>query len=289
MAEENKKNNIILFQSKNIRRVWHEEEWFYSVIDVVGILIEKDYQSARTYWKKLAQRLRDEGSDQTVTNCHQLKMQAADGKMRLTHAAATQTMLRIIQSIPSKKAEPFKLWLAQVGKERIDEINDPELAMDRMKSIYEQKGYPKEWIEKRTRGIAIRQELTDEWKERGAKQSIEYGILTNEISKATFDLSIKDHKEIKDLDQKDNLRDHMVDLELILTMLGEATATKIHKERDSQGFNELKIDAKDAGDIAGNTRKQIEEKTGTPVISNENYKHLKAKRIKQIKNKKAED
>jgi hypothetical protein len=224
-----------------------------------------------------------------VTICHGLKLLAPDGKMRLSDCANTQGMLRIIQSIPSKKAEPFKLWLAQVGKDRIDEIQNPELAMERMKAIYEQKGYPREWIEKRTRGIAVRQELTDEWKERGAKEGLEYAILTDEISKATFGLKTKEHKEIKDLSPQDNLRDHMVDLELILTMLGEATATKIHKERDSQGLSELKTDANDAGNIAGNTRKQIEETIGKPVVSDENYKHLQVKNVKQIKNNQKPD
>lgn len=280
--DKNKKNDVILFQNKNIRRIWHEEEWFYSVIDVVGILTESSDPNA--YWRQLKKR-----EPQLVTNCHGLKLLAPDGKMRLSDCANTQGMLRIIQSIPSKKAEPFKLWLAQVGKDRIDEIQNPELAMERMKAIYEQKGYPREWIEKRTRGIAVRQELTDEWKERGAKEGLEYAILTDEINKATFGVKTKEHKEIKDLSPRDNLRDHMVDLELILTMLGEATATKIHKERDSQGFSELATDAKKAGDIAGNARKQIEETIGKPVVSNENYKHLQAKKVKQIKNKKDEE
>lgn len=280
MTEDKKKKNIIIFQDKSIRRIWHEDEWFYSIIDVIGILTES--KDAKDYWYRLKKREEENGIELS-TICRRLKLTASDGKMRLTDCANTQGMLRIIQSIPSKKAEPFKLWLAQVGKERIDEINDPELAMDRMKAIYEQKGYPKDWIEKRTRGIAVRQELTDEWKQRGAKKGLEYAILTNEISKSTFDFSIKDHKDIKNLDPKDNLRDHMVDLELILTMLGEATATKIHKERDSEGLSELKTDAKDAGEIAGNTRKQIEEKTGTPIVSSENYKHLQTQKTKQIK------
>ena len=283
---EDKKNDVILFQNKNIRRVWHEEEWLYSVIDVVAILT--DSKDPKDYWYKIKKR-EEENRVELSTNCRQLKLMAPDGKMRLTDCANTQGMLRIIQSIPSKKAEPFKLWLAQVGKDRIDEIQNPEIAMERMKALYEQKGYPKEWIEKRTRGIAVRQELTDEWKERGAKEGLEYAILTDEINKATFGVKTKEHKEIKDLSPRDNLRDHMVDLELILTMLGEATATEIHKERDSQGFSELATDAKKAGDIAGNARKQIEETTGKPVVSNENYKHLQAKKIKQIKNKKEEE
>lgn len=273
------------FEGKKIRRIEHNGQWYFSIIDIIEVLTES--KNSRRYWSDLKIKLsEEEGFDQLYEKIVQLKLVAPDGKKRETDTAETETLLRIIQSIPSKKAEPLKRWLAKVGFERLQEIQNPELAMERMKSIYEQKGYPKEWIEKRTRGIAVRQELTDEWKERGAEDGLEYAILTDEINKATFGVKTKKHKEIKDLSPQDNLRDHMVDLELILTMLGEATATKIHKERDSQGFSELATDAKDAGNIAGNARKQIEETIGKPVVSNENYKHLKAKKTKQIKNKK---
>ena len=205
-----------------------------------------------------------------VTNCHRLKLQAPDGKMRETDCANMQGVLRIIQSIPSKKAEPFKQWLAKVGKERLEEIEDPELSMKRMKEVYKQKGYPKEWIEKRARGIAVRNELTDEWSSRGTQEGLEYAILTNEIMQGTFDMKVADYKEFKGLD-KENLRDHMTDIELILTMLGEATTTKFTKDRDSQEFDELKQDAKEGGEVAGKARKDIEARGDKKVISRGNY------------------
>lgn len=281
---EDKNQLFPSFEGKKIRRAEYNGQWYFSIIDIIEVLTES--KNPRRYWSDLKIKLsEEEGFDQLYEKIVQLKLESSDGKKYATDTADTETLLRIIQSIPSKKAEPLKRWLAKVGYERLQEIQNPELAMERMKAIYEQKGYPKEWIEKRTRGIAVRQELTDEWKERGAKEGLEYAILTDEINKATFGVKTKEHKEIKELSSRDNLRDHMVDLELILTMLGEATATKIHKERDSQGFSELKTDAKDAGNIAGNARKQIEEKTGKPVISNENYKHLKAQKTKKITKK----
>jgi DNA-damage-inducible protein D len=214
----------------------------------------------------------------------QLKMQAPDLKQRVTDAADTPTLLRIIQSIASPKADPLKRWLAEVGTQRIEEIENPELAMERMRQEYDQKGYPKDWIEKRMRGIAVRDELTTEWKERGAHEGIEYAILTNEIAQATFGMSVQQHKTYKSL-KSQNRRDHMTDLELILTMLGEATATRLHQDRDTQGFEDLQGDAHEAGEVAGNTRRDIEQRTGTKVVSSENYLHLaggkKKKELKQ--------
>jgi len=198
-------------------------------------------------------------------------MPAKDGKLRDTDVADTRTLLRIIQSIPSPKAEPFKRWLAEVGKDRLDEIENPEIMMERMKRIYEQKGYPKEWVEKRVRGIAVRNELTDEWQQRGADERRDYAILTNEISHATFGLNVKEYKELKSLKKSHNLRDHMTDLELILTMLGEATATSLHRERDSFGMPELTVDARDGGEVAGNARRDIEQKSKKKVVSRDNY------------------
>ncbi len=274
--------SIALFQEKTVRRVWHNEQWYFSVIDIIAILT--DSSRPRKYWSDLKVKLISEGYIEVSEKIGQLKMQAPDGKLRETDAADSQTLLRIIQSIPSPKAEPFKRWLAEVGQQRLEEIENPELAMERMKTLYEAKGYPQDWIEKRMRGIAIRNELTDEWDQRGAQEGIEYAILTNEIAHATFGLNIQDHKALKSL-KSENLRDHMTDLELILTMLGEATSTALHRERDSQGFPDLKTDARDAGQIAGHTRKEIEEATGAPVVSPENYLDLsRRKQLKQATN-----
>ena len=224
MTEKDKA--LVVFQDKKIRRIWHQDQWFFSVIDVVAILTEQDdYQTSRKYWNKLSQRLREEGSE-VVTNCHRLKLPAEDGKLRETDCANTESLFRIIQSIPSRKAEPFKRWLAKVGYERIQEIEDPELAQERMKELYEQKGYSKSWIDKRLRGIAVRQDLTDEWKKRGIGSQEDFSILTAEISKATFGMTPSEYKKFKGL-TKENLRDHMRDLELIFTMLGEASTAEI--------------------------------------------------------------
>ena len=265
-------STIKLFESKKIRSVWdaEKEKWYFSIVDVVEILT--DSPNPRKYWSVLKTRLKKEDS-QLTTNCSQLKMQAADGKFYLTDAADTEQLLRLIQSIPSPKAEPFKLWLARVGYERLEEIENPELSMERMQSLYEKKGYPKEWIDKRMRGIAVRQDLTDEWKNRGATTSLEYAILTNEIMQGAFDLKVDDYKLVKGLD-RENLRDHMTDIELILTMLGEATTSKLHRDRDTKGFAPLKKDAKDGGAVAGRTRKDIEKQAGKPVVSSENFKEL---------------
>ena len=250
-----KKNALVVFQDKKIRRIWHQDQWFFSVIDIVAILTEQeDPQTARKYWNKLSQRLREEGSE-VVTNCHRLKLKAEDEKLRETDCANTESLFRIIQSIPSRKAEPFKRWLAKVGYERIQEIENPELAQDRVKEYYELKGYPKDWIDKRLRGIAIRQDLTDEWKKREIQEKKEFAILTNEISKATFGKTVREYKRFKDLKRKNqNLRDHMTDWELILTMVGEKATTDITISKDSTGFEECKESAVEGGTIAKNTR-----------------------------------
>lgn len=267
-------NSLKLFQSNQIRAAWNEEEeqWYFSVVDVVGALTDSVDRSA--YWRKLKQRLKNEGSE-TVTICHRLKMQAEDGKMRLTDVANTKGILRIIQSIPSPKAEPFKQWLAQVGAERIAEIENPELVASRMRDIYRAKGYSDEWIALRQRGIAVRDSLTDEWKKRGIKEGKEYAILTAEISKAAFGITPSDYKKLKSLDRpSDNLRDHMTDLELLFTALGEASTTEIAKTHDAYGMSENTQAARAGGKIAGDARKALEEKTGRKVVSASNYKEI---------------
>jgi len=262
-------SNIKLFESKQIRSVWNEGEqkWYFSVVDVVGILA--DSPDPRNYWKVLKHRLAKEGN-QSVTNCNQLKMQSTDGKFYNTDVADAKQLLRLIQSIPSPKAEPFKLWLAQVGSDRLDEIENPELAAQQTRELYKLKGYPGDWIEKRMRSIAIREELTEEWKNRGVKQQKEYAILTAEISKATFGLLPSQHKKVKGL-KSQNLRDHMADLELIFSMLGEASTTAIVKTRKPKGFIENKKAAKQGGAVAGNARKELEIKTGQKVVTAQNY------------------
>lgn len=272
--------SITLFQEKTIRRVWYQDRWFFSIIDVIAILT--DSPNPRRYWSDLKRDLEAEGFGEVYAQSVQLKMEAPDGKMRVTDAADTTTLLRIIQSIPSPKAEPFKRWLAEIGTQRLEEIENPELAMERMRALYEAKGYSQDWIEKRMRGIVIRNELTEEWEERGAHEGREYAILTNEIAQATFGMGVQDHKDYKGL-KRENLRDHMTDLELILTMLGEATTTALHRERDSQGFPKLKTDAHDGGQVAGRTRRDIEEQTGAPVVSPTNYLDLQGQGKKRLK------
>ena len=276
---KSKSDSLIVFEDRNIRRVWHNDDWHYSVVDVVAVLTnQEDYLRSRKYWNKLKQRLKEEGSE-TVTNCHQLKLPSTDGKSYATDCASTKNIFRIIQSIPSKRAEPFKQWLSQLGQERIEEIENPELAQDRVKQYYELKGYPKDWIDKRLRGIAIRQELTDEWKDRGVKEKKDFAILTNEISKATFGVGIKQHKEIKSIPKqsKANLRDHMTDLELIFNMLGEKATTEITKTHGSKEFDKLKQDSQKGGSIAKNARLELEKETGKNVVSEENHLQLKKK------------
>ncbi|MBI4152200.1 Bro-N domain-containing protein [Candidatus Woesearchaeota archaeon] len=258
---------LSVFEGQHIRKIWHNDEWYFSVIDVVGALTESS--NPRNYWNMLKTREEEQGIE-LYTNCVQLKLLADDGKMRETDCANTEALFRIIQSIPSKKAEPFKLWLAKVGYERVQEIENPELAQQRMKEIYKAKGYSDSWIEKRVRGIAIRDELTDQWKNRGTQTEREFAILTAEISKATFGMTPNEYKDFKNL-KKENLRDHMDDMELVLTMLGEATTTRLTTERDSQQFPELKKDAKDGGDVAGSARKDIEHKLGKSIVSEDNF------------------
>ena len=262
-------NKLVVFQDKKIRRILVDDEWFFSVVDVVAALT--DSLDPGAYWRKLKQRLTADGS-QVVTFCHGLRLQAPDGKMRITDCANVKGMFRIIQSIPSPKAEPFKQWLAQVGYERVLEIENPELAQDRMKELYEQKGYPKDWIDKRLRGIAIRQNLTDEWKERGITEDRDYAILTAEISKATFGMTPSAYKAYKGLESPNqNLRDHMTDLELIFTMLGERVTTELSRQEKPDNMTKHKSVARRGGKVAGNARKETEKELGRSIISSENY------------------
>ena len=273
--EDNKQ--IALFKGKAVRKTIFNKEWWFSVVDTCGVLTDSPDPGA--YWRKLKQRLAEEGSE-VVTICHGLKLEAPDGKMRETDCANPEGMLRIIQSIPSPKAEPFKRWLAKVGYERVQEIENPELATKRTRMLYKLKGYPEDWIEKRMRGIAVREELTDEWQKRGAQNEHDYEILTAEISKATFGITPSEYKKHKGL-KKENLRDHMGDFELILTMLGERTTTEIHRTKDTKGLPRLKDDARVGGQIAGTARKQIERKTGRSIVTKENF--LKNKDVKRLK------
>jgi len=264
-------NKIQLFEDKRIRTAWDEEEqeWYFSVVDVVSILTDQATpRSASTYWAVLKKRLIGEGA-QLLTNCKQLKMKAADGKKRLTDVANTEQLLRIIQSIPSPKAEPFKMWLAQVGRERIEETIDPELTIDRALVTYLKKGYTREWINQRLQAIQVRKELTDEWDDRGVKQGNEYAILTDEITKAWSAMTTRQYKQFKGL-KKENLRDNMSTLELVLNMLAEATTTEISRTTEPQTFEENRQVARRGGRIAGNARKEIEADTGKPVITKKN-------------------
>jgi len=258
---------IAIFKGKNIRKILHNNEWWFSVVDICGVLTES--ADAGAYWRKLKQRLLAEGS-QVVTFCHGLKLEAPDGKKYVTDCADTEGVFRIVQSIPSPKAEPFKRWLAKVGYERVREIENPELATKRTRMLYKIKGYSDDWIEKRMRGIAIREELTDEWKDRGARKDKDYEILTAEISKNTFGITPGQYRELKKL-KRENLRDHMDDLELIFTMLGERATTEIHRTEASRGVKKLKKDAKAGGKIAGDARKALEKRTKRPVVSGHNY------------------
>ena len=271
---------IAVFRGKEIRRAIHNDEWWFSVVDVCEALTESP--DAGAYWRKLKQRLKEEGSE-VVTFCHGLKLEAPDGKMRETDCADTEGVFRIIQSIPSPKAEPFKRWLARVGYERVQEIEDPEIATKRTRALYKAKGYSDDWIEKRMRGIAIREELTDEWKKHNVKEEKEYEILTAEISKAAFGLIPSQYKRIKGL-KRENLRDHMTDLELIFSMLGEASTTQITKVEHPDGFYENKSVAHRGGNVAGIARKKLELETRRKVISGENY--LQKPQSKKLKGNK---
>ncbi|MEK6860159.1 MAG: Bro-N domain-containing protein [Nanoarchaeota archaeon] len=287
MAEENKKEietHIAIFNGKAIRRKLVDNKWFFSIIDIIGVLT--DSTIPKRYWSDLKIKLKEEGFE-SYDKIVQLKLKSGDGKEYGTDCADTETIFRIIQSIPSKKAEPFKRWLAKIGYERVLEIENPELAQERMKSLYEQKGYSKDWIDKRLRGIAIRQNLTDEWKNRDINEEIKYAILTNEISKATFGKTIEEYKKVKNLD-KENLRDHMDELELIFGMLGEKVTTEITINKNTKGFDECSVAARQGGEVAGNARKEAEEKIGRPVVSEENYLSLNEKSKKKKKRKREE-
>jgi len=264
---------IAIFQGKKIRRLWNdgEERWYFSVVDVVAVLSES--KNPRKYWNKLAERLRKEGSE-SVTKCHQLKMKASDGKYYMTDAADTEVILRIIQSVPSPNAEPFKLWLAQVGYERLEETADPELAINRALKTYLKKGYSQDWINQRLKSIEVRKFLTDEWEKRGVKEGLEFAILTDEITLAWTGLTTKQYKSLKGL-KKENLRDNMTNLELVLNMLAETATTEISQKREPEGFYQNKKVAREGGTVAGNARKEIELKTGRRVITNKNAKGLK--------------
>lgn len=269
MSNESENHKIAVFQNKEIRRVFADGEWFFSVIDVVAVLTDSPDPGA--YWRKLKQRLTAEGS-QVVTICHGLKLPAKDGKSYKTDCANVKGLFRIIQSVPSPKAEPFKQWLAQVGYDRVQEIENPELAQERMKALYEQKGYPKDWIDKRLRGIAIRQNLTDEWKARGVTEEHDFAILTAEISKATFGMTPTKYKEFKRLTSPDqNLRDHMTDLELIFTMLGERVTTELSRQEKPSDMPGHKSVARRGGRVAGNARRETEKELGRSVISSKNF------------------
>ncbi|MBI2045472.1 Bro-N domain-containing protein [Candidatus Pacearchaeota archaeon] len=271
--------HIAIFNGKAIRRKLVNDKWLFSVVDIIGVLT--DSTIPKRYWSDLKSKLKEEGFE-SYDKIVQLKLMSGDGKEYETDCSDTEGIFRIIQSIPSKKAEPFKRWLAKVGYERVQEIENPELAQERMKQIYEQKGYSKEWIEKRLRGIAIRQEFTDEWKQRGVEEDVEFAILTNEISKAAFGKTVAEYKELKKL-KRENLRDHMDDLELIFSMLGEASTTKIAKSKDIYGFKENRVAARQGGEVAGNARKELESKTGESVLSNDNFLDIPEKRKKRKK------
>jgi len=275
------KTSIKLFEQKKVRSLWNEEQekWYFSIVDVIAILTQSD--RPRKYWGDLKIKLKKEGSELSE-KIGQLKMQAEDGKMRLTDIADTEQLFRLIQSVPSPKAEPFKLWIAKVARERIDEIEDPEIGIDRLMETYLKKGYSKEWINQRLKSIEVRKELTDEWDNRGVKKGQEYAILTDEITKAWSEFSVKQYKKYKGL-KKENLRDNMSNLELVLNMLAEATTTEISKEKKPKTFVQNKTIAKQGGTIAGNTRKEIEEKTGKKVVSRVSAKKLLAGKDKQLK------
>jgi len=262
---------IVLFKGREIRKVIYQKEWWFSIVDVVEALTNSSIP--RRYWSDLKAKLIEEGFNEMYEKIVQLKMKAPDGKMRETDCANTETMFRIIQSIPSPKVESIKRWLARVGYERIQEIEDPELATKRTRMLYKLKGYPDNWIEKRMRGIAIREELTDEWDKRGAKEKRDYEILTAEISKAAFGVTPSQYKRIKGL-KRENLRNHMDDFELIFTMLGERSTTEIHRTENSRGLPKLKSDARAGGDIAGGARKKLEKRLGRPIVSKKNFKKL---------------
>ena len=279
-------NKIKVFENKNVRTIWNEDEedWYFSVVDIVSVLADsKDYQTARKYWNKLKQRLSEEGSE-LVTNCHRLKLVAADGKMRETDILSTKNVLRLVQSIPSPKAEPFKMWLAQVGAERLDEIADPEKAIIHGADFYRAKGYTENWINQRLQTIEMRKELTDEWKARGIEHERDYAILTNEMTKAWSGLSVKEYKQLKGL-KKENLRDNMTNIELVLNMLAEVTTTAISKSKEPETFGESLSIAKEGGSVAKNARTDIESRIGKSVVSPLNANDKPALEVKDDETK----
>ncbi|MFQ5620209.1 MAG: Bro-N domain-containing protein [Candidatus Nanoarchaeia archaeon] len=267
-----KEHSIRLFEGRKVRTHWDDEaeKWYFAIVDIIAVLT--DSNNPQTYWRVFKKRLKDEGNE-TVTNCNALKLEAPDGKMRLTDVGDTEQVLRLVQSIPSKKAEPFKLWLAKVGNERIEETQNPELAFDRAMKTYLAKGYSKEWINQRLKTIEVRKELTDEWGRVGIEKQTDYAILTNEITKAWSGKNIKDYKKFKNL-KKENLRDNMTNLELVLNMLAEATTTEFSKDSNPETFEESKDLAQKGGQVAGNARKEIEKQTGKPVVTDKNAKDL---------------
>lgn len=279
-----RQNKLKLFENKKIRYVWNDEEedWYFSVVDIVEVLAEsKDYQTARNYWKVLKTRLKSEGSE-LVTNCNRLKLQASDGKMRETDCLSTKNVLRLIQSIPSPKAEPFKMWLAQLGNDRLEEYADPEKAIIRGADYYRAKGYTEGWINQRLQTIEMRKELTDEWKARGIEKEVDYAILTNEMTKAWSGLTVKEYKQKKGL-KKENLRDNMTNIELVLNMLAEVTATSISKQEQPQSFEENKNIAVRSGKVANTAKKEYEKATGLKAVSSLNAKDKKALEIQNDK------
>ncbi len=276
MAKELTENKeLVLFENKKIRRCKYNNEWYYSVVDIIEAITESE--KPRDYWYRLKKRLEEEELSELSTNCRRLKMLAKDGKMRETECANRETIFRIIQSVPSPNAEPFKLWFARLAEERILETIDPSLAIERARQTYLKKGYTEEWVNARIKGIPARNELTEEWKHRGITDTRDYSILTDEISKGTFGITTKKHKSIKSLNKNQNLRDNMSPMELVLTTLAEVTTTELHKTNDSQGMRALKTDAHDGGEIASITRKNIEKKLGKPVVTSDNAINFKEK------------
>jgi len=282
MTKQPKNKTIAIFEGSEIRRHWDEkmEIWYFAVSDVIAVLTKSVNPTA--YWRKLKERLLKEGGNETVTKCHALKMLAPDGKIRLTDAADTQTMLRLIQSIPSPNAEPFKLWLARVGYERLEETADPEIAINRALKTYLQKGHSPQWVNQRLKSIEIRKALTDEWEKRGMKEGLEFAILTDEITKAWTGMTTKEYKRLKSL-KKENLRDNMTNMELVLNMLAETATTEISQKREPKDLSGNKQVAQEGGSVAGNARKEIESKTGKRIVTNSNAKSLCAKNIKKLK------
>jgi len=272
------KNKItVIFEKQPVRRVWDEktEKWYFSVVDIIGLLVEQsDFQTSRKYWNKLKERLKKEGS-QTVTNCHQLKMVADDGKMRLTDTADTETVLRLIQSVPSSKAEPVKLWLAKVGYERMQEMSDPEKALNRSREYWQRMGRSDKWIQQRMMGQEVRNKLTDYWKNNEVKEQAEFAILTNIIHKEWSDLTVKEHKNLKNL-KTQNLRDHMSDAELVFTALAELSTRQIAEVDEAKGFEKNKVPAKKGGRIAKNARRELEQKTGKSIVTGQNFLSAKS-------------